>query len=75
MMDAIRNGIKVSKTTSKIIKTGVMIEAFLYSLICAANVLIIAASVLFKFTSIIFVQIKLIVNINIKVHKKFTGSL
>ncbi len=40
MMDAIRKGIRVSNTTSRTIKIGVMIDAFLYSFICAANVFI-----------------------------------
>ena len=46
MIDAIMSGISISKTTSKIIKTGVRTEAFLNSFICAANVLIINNSLL-----------------------------
>ena len=41
-MDAIRSGITISMATSRIMKIGVTRDALLYSLICFANVLIIA---------------------------------
>ena len=42
MIDAIRSGITISMATSRIMNMGVTRDARLYSLICLANVLIIA---------------------------------